>query len=476
MSRPGESFDGDDFLLPDLGEGLEEAEVIEWLIKEGQTVEDGDALALIETGKAQTEVYAPRSGKVHRLYGKAGDTIKVGSKFIGYGEESRVASKNKSPVTTPIEKPDAAEGVLEGDVFADEGDEEGTDPDAPREDAGTVVGQFQALAGVGTEGGKPLAAPAVRRMARDAGVDLEAIKGTGIGGRITEADVRAAGRGSSAKAPVRGGNGNLPRNGQRTPTKPPAPREESRSSMPAPKPRVAGEDVTRIPFRGLRRTIANRLRESVDKAVHFTVMDEADVTRLEATRKKLVAATGQKVSLLPFVCVALARVLSGEFGYEMARLNSTTDDEGGEILQHSRVHLGLAVDTSSGLMVPVIRDATTLGVMELGHKITELAAGCRDRSIPQTELTGSTFTVSNFGSYAGRFATPVINYPEAGIIAVGRMREGVVVSNGMMGVGKVLPLSLTCDHRVIDGGTATMTLNAIIKLLQNPDELLPEEV
>ena len=124
-------------------------------------------------------------------------------------------------------------------------------------------------------------------------------------------------------------------------------------------------------------------------------------------------------------------------------------------------------------MVPVVRDAGTLGVLELGRRITQVATACRDRSIGRADLEGSTFTVSNFGSYAGRFATPVINYPEAGILAVGRMREGVVVKNGMMGVGKILPLSLTCDHRVIDGGTATMTLAKIIDLLQNPDALLP---
>ena len=473
MARPGESFDGDDFLLPDLGEGLEEAEVVEWMVEEGQLVSEGDTLALIETGKAQTEVICPRDGKVTKLYGKPGDLLKVGGPFLSLPPAD---AADPAAESTQPESDAAAEAG--GSAEADTETQVEEDQEQEREDAGTVVGTLGATAGIGEEG-KPLAAPAVRALARDLNVELSDIAGSGIGGRIIAGDVKA-----------KAGKAGPPSNGRHTarpsidPTEareavepvPPSPEAHRRTEPkrePAPQ-RKPGEDVTRIPFRGLRRTIAGRLRESVDRAVHFTVMDEADVTKLEATRRRLIAATGQKVSLLPFACVAVARVLSGEFGYELQRLNSTTDDDNSEIHQHNRVHLGLAVDTSSGLMVPVIRDANTLGVMQLGERIGEVAAGSRDRSLPQSELQGSTFTVSNFGSYAGRFATPVINYPECGILAVGRMREGVVVKDGMMGVGKLLPLSLTCDHRVVDGGTATNALNQIIQLLQDPDRLLPQ--
>lgn len=485
MATPGDSFDGNDFLLPDLGEGLDEAELVEWCVEEGQEVEEFETMAKMETAKALVEVPAPRAGKIGKLHGGPGDVIKVGKPLVTFGdagastsepelEKAVAAQKQAANVAT---KPSGA-----GDVFADEDPataKPGIEAEPEHEDAGTVVGSLQPLAGAGEEG-RPLATPAVRRLARDLEVDLNQVEGTGIGGRITAADVRSAAPASKLPkgAVVNARNGSNGRHAKSTPTAP-APREEAPSPVPTPTPirrRDSGEEVTRIPFRGVRRTIANRLRESVDKAVHFTVMDEADVTRLEATRKKLIAATGHKVSLLPFACVAVARVLSGEFGYEMARLNSTLDEESGDILQHNRVHLGLAVDTSSGLMVPRIRNANTLGVMELGRQIAEIAAACRDRSIPQQELQGSTFSISNFGSYAGRFATPVINYPEAGILAIGRMREGVVVKDGMMGVGKLLPLSLTCDHRVIDGGTATMALNAVIRLLQDPDTLLPEQM
>jgi pyruvate dehydrogenase E2 component (dihydrolipoamide acetyltransferase) len=230
-----------------------------------------------------------------------------------------------------------------------------------------------------------------------------------------------------------------------------------------------GEAVTRIPFRGVRRTIANRLRESVNQAVHFNVMDEADVSALDTLRKKLAAASGEKVSFLPFVCSAVCRTLSMD---QFRVLNSTTDDANEEIIQHRAVHMGIATDTDNGLMVPVVRDCDALGVLEIGRHVNQIASSARDRSIPRDQLMGSTFTISNVGSYAGRFATPIINYPEVGILAVGRTREGVVVRNGGMFVGKLMPLSLACDHRVVDGATAALALAEIVRLLQDPEALL----
>jgi pyruvate dehydrogenase E2 component (dihydrolipoamide acetyltransferase) len=202
-------------------------------------------------------------------------------------------------------------------------------------------------------------------------------------------------------------------------------------------------------------------------------MDEADVTALDALRRKLVAASNEKISLLPFVAVAVCRVLSGRAGARFVRLNSTVDDEKQEIVQHPAVHLGVATDTESGLMVPVIRDAHRLGVLELSRRIAQLAHAARDRELTPEQLHGSTFTISNFGSMGGRFGTPIINYPEAAVLAIGRAREGVVVRDGMLGVGKLLPLSLSADHRVVDGATAATALAKTLELLQSPDELLP---
>jgi len=235
----------------------------------------------------------------------------------------------------------------------------------------------------------------------------------------------------------------------------PAPAQQSQATP--------GADA-RIPFRGVRRTIAQKLRESVSTAVHFTVFDEADVTALDDHRRQLAGATGQKLSFLPFVCEAVARALAGRFG----AMNATVDDAAGEIVQHGAVHLGIAIDTDSGLMVPVIRDADRMDAIGLAGAIADIAARARNRSIPREQLLGSTFTISNVGSHAGRYATPVINYPEVAILAIGKVYDGVVVRDGQPAVAKVMPLSLACDHRVVDGATAALALAEIVKSLQEP--------
>ncbi|MEM7809070.1 MAG: dihydrolipoamide acetyltransferase family protein, partial [Planctomycetota bacterium] len=338
MAGHGNTFDGSDFLLPDLGEGLEEAEVVEWLVEAGTEVEEGTPLALVETGKAQTEVMAPKAGVIELLKAEVGDKIAVGSAFVTYGGGE--AASEAAPESEANEEPaeEQAEAAEEGD-------------------AGSVVGALsEAAAG---DPGKPLATPAVRKQARDKGVDLRDVAGTGVGGRVTLADVEAAAeryRTSQKPRPVQKSTPAARGNG-----KPAAPEAEPRPTIG-----FGEDDAIHVPLRGLRRTIADRLRESVDRAVHFTVMDEADVTALEAARKRLVAATGTKISLLPFVCAAVARVLAGEAGQDLTRLNSTVNDDMTDITRHKSVHLGIAVDTADGLMVPVLRDARKLGVMELG--------------------------------------------------------------------------------------------------------------
>ncbi|HEY2588952.1 MAG TPA: dihydrolipoamide acetyltransferase family protein [Tepidisphaeraceae bacterium] len=421
-----------DFCLPDLGEGLEEAELVEWCVNVGQRVRENDVLAKMETAKALVEVPSPRDGVVAQLHGKPGQAIKVGSPLVTYKDE------------TP--EPEAAAPRSNGGGNGA--------PREERQDAGTVVGNLATHAESEEQAGKALAAPAVRRLARELGVNLDHVTGTGIGGRITASDVRAA----VDQAPAH---------------EPPAPSKRESAEQPAPAGASPFAETDRIPFRGVRRTIAEHLRYSVNRAVHFTVMDEADVTALDELRRRLVAASNEKVSLLPFVAAAVCRVLTGRNGPQFRRLNSTVDDDRQEIVQHRAVHLGVATDTESGLMVPVIRNANQLGVLEISRQIAEVAREARDRTIPPHRLTGSTFTISNFGAMGGRFGTPIINYPEAAVLAVGRAREGVVVRHGMIGVGKVLPLSLSADHRVIDGATAATALARIIELLQTPDELLP---
>lgn len=453
------------FILPDLGEGVHEAELIAWRVEVGQSVQEHDILAEMETDKALVEVPAPRAGTIAELHGEPGEILKVGNPLVTFAGEGGQSS-------SPASKAAAAEPAPQASSQAPA---ESTSEEEEREDAGTVVGNMSATPGFSAEPGKALATPAVRRLARDLGVDINAINGSGIGGRVTDKDVRAAAEsGGAAQAPA-ARSAPARREPQPAPSRDapaPAPAPSRSTEAPAPRREPAipeGQDTQRIPFRGVRRTIANRLRESVNQAVHFNVMDEADVTQLDALRKRLAAASGEKVSFLPFVCAAVCRVLADE---RFASLNATVDDQNEEIVRHRAVHLGIATDTDSGLMVPVIHDCDRLGVLEIGRNVTRVASAARDRSIARDELSGSTFTISNVGSHAGRFATPIINYPEVGILAAGRVREGMVVSGGAFRVGKLLPLSLACDHRVVDGATAALALARVIELLQSPDDLL----
>jgi pyruvate dehydrogenase E2 component (dihydrolipoamide acetyltransferase) len=294
------------------------------------------------------------------------------------------------------------------------------------------------------------------------GVDIETVRGTGIGGRVTMRDVQNAASGRARVIPPRPV---ATRGAVDVPASKPA------VSRPAPSI-PAGQDSVRTPFKGVRRVIADRLSQSVHTAVHFTVMDDADITELDILRRRLVSATGEKLSYLPFVAIAVCRALRES---DFARMNSLVDDKNSQIVTYRSVHLGIATDTENGLMVPVIRDADQLTVTQISQQIAKLARAARDRTIAQQDLTGSTFTISNVGSLAGRYATPIINYPEVGILAVGRARDGVVVRNKMLGVGKLLPLSMSCDHRVIDGALAALMLARVIELLQCPDQLIPAE-
>ena len=469
-----------DFILPDLGEGVHEAELIKWRVTAGQYVEEHTILADMETDKALVEVPSPRSGTIATLHGAEGEILKVGNPLVSFVAEggAEVAGQNTSDAGAESSHA-GANGKHAGTAHAPgvhAGAAPVAAPAAEREDAGTVVGAVGGtLGGISAAPGKALATPAVRRLAKDLGVDIDSISGSGIGGRVLEKDVRdnAAGGGAvgtSAASTRPADTGRV-----LAPAAPSRPAPVARSTpAPAAPPRHApssippGETEVRIPFRGVRRTIANRLKESLAQTVHFTVMDEADVSALDHLRRKLAAASGEKVSFLPFVASAVCRCLAGEF----SEFNATTDDKFEEIVRHRTVNLGIATDTENGLMVPVIRDTDKLGVLEISRHISSAAQSARDRTAPREALTGSTFTISNVGSHAGRFATPIINYPEVGILAVGRARDGVVVRNGMLGVGKLLPLSLACDHRVVDGASAALMLAKIIELLQSPEQLM----
>ncbi|MDZ4831540.1 MAG: dihydrolipoamide acetyltransferase family protein [Phycisphaerae bacterium] len=443
------------FLLPDLGEGVHEAELLKWRVKPGQFVKEMDILADMETDKAVVEVPSPWAGTIKEVCAKEGEICIVGNVLVRYDIGS-AANAAKPAVSTP--SPTTAKAAPPAAV-----------PKAPsnEEDQGTVVGSMSGTLSVGDRfarrapehaktgvaSGKALATPAVRRIAREMKVDIARVPGTGRGGRVTAGDIERAtnGRGSS--------EGHV----QRAPVP-----QAMVSRAPLALPPVSGDGVAqRIPFRGVRRKIAQALDLSVKTAVHFTVVDEADVTALDKKRKEYSAVTGQKLSLLPFIMLACCKALR-----KHPTVNCNVDDANEEILIKSVINFGCAVDTEHGLMVPVIHQADQYSLIQLADAVKDLAAKCQNRTVAREQLTGGTFTISNVGSYGGMFATPIINYPEIAILAAGRAKEKVLVKHGQFYAGLSLPLSLSCDHRVIDGAEGARFLNTVVKMLEDPAHLI----
>lgn len=444
-----------DFILPDLGEGVHEAEIISWKVSVGDKVDEMQVLAEMETDKALVEVPSPFAGKIAALHGDVGQIAHVGQPivtFTGATQSGKAVKGNGSAPKADKHVEAKAEAKPQAKTPPAEAEEE-------REDAGTVVGSMEGLPTLGG-GGKVMATPAVRRLAKDKGIEINAIQGTGRGGRVTASDVERAGKGGSqAKAPSI------------------KPREAATGhsvltavSQPISYPPVqvdASGTAQTIPFTGIRRKIAEALDRSVKTAVHFTVMDTADVTALDRLRRQQAHASGEKVSFLPFIIQAMCRALK-----QFPQLNAVVDDEKREIYIKGVINMGVAVDTDHGLMVPVIGNADRLGILPLGRAVNDVAAKCKNRTIGLDQLKGGTITISNVGSYGGSFATPIINYPEVAILAAGRAREAVMARNGGIFVGKEMPLSLSCDHRVVDGAYGARMLNAVVQFLENPEILL----
>ncbi|MHC4217793.1 MAG: dihydrolipoamide acetyltransferase family protein [Planctomycetota bacterium] len=426
------------FILPDLGEGVHEAELISWKVKPGDKVEEYQTLAEMETDKALVEVPSPWTGVIKELGGAEGEIINVGSVLVTYEVGAAEPAKTKAPAAA---EPSAAE----------------------REDAGSVVGSMDtgltvsdrfthhAEKSVKTASGKAVATPAVRRVARERGVDINLVPGTGRGGRVTAGDVQAFAGGGAAPA------ARAPAAPAARPAAPPAPTVT---------PDGAGV-VERIPFRGVRRKIAEALTHSLRTAAHFGVTNEADVTALDLKRDEYAAVIGEKLSFTPFILAAACKALR-----QHPTLNANVDDEKQEILVKGVINLGVAVDTEHGLMVPVIKDADQLSIARISDAVADVAERCRNRTIGREELVGGTFTVSSVGMYGGMFTTPIINYPEVAILGVGEAKNRVLVKDGSFYAGKLMPLSLSCDHRVVDGAEGARFLRTLAGLLEQPDALV----
>jgi pyruvate dehydrogenase E2 component (dihydrolipoamide acetyltransferase) len=392
-----------EFCLPDIGEGIAEAEIVKWLVQEGASVTEDQNLVEIETDKAIVTLPSPHAGTVTRLHGKEGDIIKVGQVLVSFGDGAETATTPQ-----PSEKKDA------GSVVGSIGEEE--EFVAPPQPAKAI-----------------LATPAVRHRARELRIDLGNVHGSGPGGRITRDDVELA----AEKQPVKGTT----------------------------EPDVYGA-VDRIPLRGLRRTIAKRMHEARQRVSDVTIWEDADITVLHGVRakeKEIAARKGIKLTYLPYVVQATLEGLRAH-----PYLNSTLDDQGEQILIKKFYNIGIAVDTTDGLMVFAIKQADQKNILELAHEISRLAEKARTRKLDLSELKGSTFTITNYGVIGATYGTPIINYPEVGILGIGRIQDRAVVDDGQIVIRKIMPLSLAFDHRVVDGVEAARFLNIVIHHLENP--------
>ncbi len=436
-----------EFKFPDIGEGLTEGEIVEWKVKVGERVSDHQALLEVETDKAVAEVPSPKAGYIISLKGGPGDVIHVGEVIAVIGDKKEVGAK-AAPPAAPTPPPPPKPGKKPP---------QGPEPAVVKHESVGVVGELEEAPeeeegeeeapAAKEEKAVPLTRPRVealpkdRALAKDLGVDIEGLRGTGQKGRVTEADVRkAAGLG----APERG-----------------HPEAEG----------VPGGDqfgpVERVPVRGVRRKIAQAMAESLARAAQVTTTDEADVGLLWHIREKEKEAAGtQKIKLtfLPFIVKAVVGALRRN-----PFMNSEMDDGKGEIIVKGYYNIGVAVETRDGLIVPNVKDADRKSVIELAAEIERLADMARKRTLDIKDLKGGTFTITNYGSIGGIFGTPILNYPEVGILGIGKISERPVAEGGAIKVRKVMPLSLTFDHRVVDGAKAQHFLNDVIMRLEDPD-------
>jgi pyruvate dehydrogenase E2 component (dihydrolipoamide acetyltransferase) len=422
-----------EFKLPDLGEGLTEGEIVEWVVKEGDSIEENQVFVKVETDKAVLEIPSPRKGMVLQIGAAAGDTVQVGEVILVIGEEGEKAK--------PAAKPEEAEkrpsvgvvGVLEEAPEEVEEKEEKTPAEAAPPPPGKRV--------------EVLAMPAVRRRARELNVDLQTVKGSGPQGRITKEDVEKTSKKEEEKPP-------------------------SEKAVKAARKYDMYGYVERLPLRGMRKTIARAMVKSKYTAPHVTATDEADVTRLVALREKEKGKAAEKGIHLTFVPFVIKGVVAGL--EEHPYVNASLDDENEEIILKKYYNIGVAVDTKDGLMVPVVKNAKEKSILQLADELTKLSEKARSRTIDLADLKGGTFTITNYGAIGGIFGSPIINYPEVAILGVGRLQEKPAVVEGKIEVRKVLPLSLSFDHRVVDGAEAARFMNTIIDHLEDPDLILLE--
>ena len=414
------------FTFPDIGEGLDEGTIAEWYVQKGEEVEMGQPLVKMETDKVVTDIPSPKTGMIAALYGRVGETIHVGSPLV----EIDIPGIDGEAAIKEAAKPDF-EAVEEGAGVVGTLEVAGNSAWLPSTDEVNMHGK------PGDDSGKPaarkvLATPVARAMAREFGIDINLVVGTGPAGRVTRTDIE--------KQHV----------------------QVDKESDTQP--------LEIIPLTQMRKAIARNMIQSKHQAAHMTVFDEVEVSELVRIRnryKKAYNDEGINLSFLPFILKAVALALKAH-----PVLNSEMDMEGGRLILKKYYHLGIAVDTDDGLVVPVIHHADRLTIRELAIEVGKIADKARKRALTLDDMKGGTFTLTNFGSIGGQHAVPVINYPQAAILGIGRMQEKPVVKNGAVVPGTLLPLSVSVDHRIVDGGEVARFVNRMMGYLADPVSLI----
>jgi len=421
-----------EFKLPDIGEGIAEAEIVAWHVKVGDTIAEDQQIADMMTDKATVEMESPVAGKVMELAGEVGDQIPIGSVLAVI--ETEGADRAAEPVDDSKEERPLADGAVEPTPEQAEeipivAVEEALEPPKPAPRVEPEVADKEPVAKA-----HALASPAVRARARDLGIDLGQVKTAGDRIRHSDLDAYLLYNGGTA------------------------------SSRPA----ATRKDET-IKVVGLRRKIAENMQEAKRRIPHFTLVEEFDVTALEETRAMMNADRGSnpKLTLLPFLITAMAKALA-----EWPMLNATYDDDANVITRHGAVQMGMATQTPNGLMVPVIRNAQSLSVWQIASEILRLSDAARTGKAARDELMGSTISISSLGPMGGITSTPVINRPEVAILAVNKVEEKLVPIEGDIEIRKRMNLSLSCDHRVVDGWDAASFMQTLKGFVENPLRLL----
>ncbi|MBI4182144.1 MAG: 2-oxo acid dehydrogenase subunit E2 [Candidatus Aenigmarchaeota archaeon] len=431
-----------DFVFPDVGEGIAEGEIVTWRVKEGDRIKKDQVVAEVETDKAVVEIPSPREGVILRLSHKEGDTVKVGEVLLTIGEKGEAMGSPAELAPPPLPAAPRPPTVADRPAVAPAREAFGVVGDIPDHiELPGLTKHIEQVVEQKLQGREIL--PAVRRLARDLGADLGQVTGTGEGGRVTEQDVRTAARAGQLASP--------------------------QAAARVVKKYDFWGYVDRVPLKGLRKATADHLTEGVRASAYVTHMDEADVSELAALRERENAKAKAHLTWMPFVVQAVCRALK-----KHPQVNAALDEEHGELLLKKYYNIGIAVDVEEGLIVPVIKGADQKSLSLLAKEIQQAAEQAKGRQLDLADLKGGTFTITNVGALGGMWATPLPNHPEAAILATGRVLDRVRILKGVIQERKVLPLSLTFDHRILDGAEAARFVNDVKAYLEDPDLLLVE--